>query len=255
MSKLEIIDLHVTVENKEIIKGVNLKVEEGDVIAILGPNGSGKTTLALALLGHPKYKITKGKIVLDGEDITNLEIYERARRGLYLGFQFPPELPGITIKELFHWLLSIKDGKDVAPVITPMIEEKIIKTVGQAFNQAGLDIQFLERDVNVGFSGGERKKFEVARALIQKPKVAIYDEPDSGVDVEALDKIAEAIRYLAKTGTSTIVISHYRRILRKIMPNKVFVMYNGKIIASGGCELVRLIEDKGFSEVVKKYGN
>jgi len=254
MRILEIKDLVVAVGEKEILHGVNLNVESGKIEAILGPNGSGKTTLSMAMIGHPRYRIVSGRILLNGEDITNIPPYERARKGLFLAYQYPPEIPGVTIKELVYRLIN-RDRENLAPIILPSMEGMIIRDVGEAFNNVGLSLEFLNRDVNVGFSGGERKRFEVARAFIQKPRVAIFDEPDSGVDVEALDKIAESIKALARIGVGIIIITHYRRILKRIMPDRVNIMYDGKIIARGGCELVRLVEDKGFSEVVRLYGN
>ena len=254
MEILKTEDLVVSVEEKTILKGINLSVEAGKIEAILGPNGSGKTTLAMALIGHPRYRVLRGRIILNGEDITNLPTYERARRGLSLGYQFPPEIHGVSLKELIYRMMTI-DRHDVIPYITPVVEEKIIKEAGEAFNNVKLDISFLNREVNVGFSGGERKKWEAARTFIQKPKVAIFDEPDSGVDVDALNKIADSIKYLARHGTSIIVISHYRRILKRIMPDSVNILVDGKIIVRGGCELVRMVEEKGFDEVVRQYGN
>ncbi|MGQ4890962.1 MAG: Fe-S cluster assembly ATPase SufC [Candidatus Njordarchaeia archaeon] len=254
MEILKAENLAVSVDEKMILKGINLSVELGKIEAILGPNGSGKTTLAMALIGHPRYRVVQGKIYLNGEDITDSPTFERARKGLFLGYQFPPEIQGVNIKELIYRMMNV-DRRDIIPFITPVIEEKIVKAAGGAFNNVKLDMSFLNREVNVGFSGGERKKWEVARAFIQKPKVAIFDEPDSGVDVDALNKIADSIKYLARQGTGIIVISHYRRILKRIMPDSVNIMFDGKIIAKGGCELVRMVEEKGFDEVVRKYGN
>ncbi|NPA85521.1 MAG: Fe-S cluster assembly ATPase SufC [Crenarchaeota archaeon] len=231
---LEVIDLWVKVGDKLILKGVNLKLPKGEFHALVGPNGAGKSTLAMTIAGHPAYKVVRGDILLDGESIKDLDPEERAKRGLAVLFQHPPELEGVRVAELFEKLREMYGGEKL---------EDLLKLVGLPG-----DIAF--RYVNVGFSGGERKRFDLARIIAMKPKIVIMDEPDSGVDMESVKRIAEGIKKLLDMGAGVLVITHYRNILKYITPKMVHVMIDGRIVKSGGPELLEIIEAKGFSGVV-----
>ncbi len=244
MSELRIEDLHVEVEGREVLKGVNLTVKSGEVHVLMGPNGSGKTTLSLAIMGHPRYKVTKGRIILDGEDITGLEPHERAKRGLFLAFQNPIELSGVRLSTL----LTLEVNK----VYGTMRPEDTISTIRNVAKQVGLSEALLNRNAFEGFSGGEKKRTEIAQMLLLKPKIALLDEPDSGVDVDGLKVIAEGISKLLKESkTGFLIITHYRRILEHVKPDRVHVMYKGKIIASGGEELSAKIDREGYESLLK----
>jgi len=239
MKLFEVKNLHAVVENREVIKGVSLSVAPGEIHAIMGPNGSGKTSFVLTLLGHPNYKVIKGKIYLEGEDITELPPYERSRRGLLATFQNPPEIDGVRVGHLLS-LISEKHKRGEQNLDLTKVMEK-----------SRLGTNFYSRSVNVGFSGGERKRFEIACLLLSNPKVAILDEPDSGVDVDSLYVIVNGIRELRSNGTGIVVITHYRRVLKGINPDVVHILYDGKIVTSGDCELVKKIETKGYGAVIK----
>lgn len=235
MTGLTLQDVHVSVEGKEIVKGVSMYVKQGEVVGLLGTNGAGKSTLAYAILGHPRYIITKGRIFLNGKDITDLPPYERSRLGLFLGFQTPPEIEGVRVNQLLGMVAS-KMNSDFSPT--------------QILSELKLPPEFLARDVNMNFSGGERKRFEIARLIAANPKIAVLDEPDSGVDVDSLNLIAKAINRLKERGTGFLIITHYRRILQPLQPDRIYVMHAGRIVAEGGCELVRTIESKGYGAVI-----
>ncbi|BCS94174.1 putative branched-chain amino acid transport ATP-binding protein LivG [Metallosphaera sp. J1] len=248
MSTLKVENLHVEVEGKEVLKGVTFEVKSGEIHALMGPNGSGKTTLSLALMGHPKYKITRGSITLDGEDITNLETDEKVKRGLFLAFQNPIEISGVKLSTLLvaeHNRVS-GSNKSVSEIVADV--RNIAKAVG-------LNETLLNRGVFDGFSGGEKKRTEILQMLLMKPKFAILDEPDSGVDVDGLKIISEGIKKLrAENNTGYVIITHYRRILDYVNADKVHVLYRGTIIASGGMELAKLIDEKGYEGVIKSHG-
>lgn len=211
----------------------------------MGPNGSGKTTLSLALMGHPKYKITKGSIILDGEDITNLETDEKVKRGLFLAFQNPIEIGGVKLSTLLVAEYNRLSGSNKTVA-------EIIGNVRETAKQVGLSDTLLNRGVFEGFSGGEKKRTEILQMLLMKPKFAILDEPDSGVDVDGLRIISEGIKKLrAENNTGYVIITHYRRILDYVNADKVHVLYRGIIIASGGMELAKLIDEKGYEGVIK----
>ncbi|UXD21477.1 iron ABC transporter ATP-binding protein [Ignicoccus pacificus DSM 13166] len=235
MEGLEVIDLWVEVEGKMILKGVNLALPRGEIHVLMGPNGAGKSTLAMTIAGHPKYKVVRGKILLDGEDITNDPPEERARKGLAVLFQMPPELEGVTVAELLN---KIKERSGCKEDVYDLLRE------------SNLPSEMAYRYVNKGFSGGERKRFELSRILAMKPKIVIMDEPDSGVDIESLKVIAEGVKRLQRERAGVLVITHYRNILKYIVPNKVHIMIDGKIVKSGGVELIEIVEKKGFKEVV-----
>lgn len=239
MALLEVKNLHAVIEKREVLKGINLSVSPGEIHAIMGPNGSGKTSFVYTLLGHPNYEVVKGKIFFEGEDITELAPYERSRKGILATFQSPPEIDGVKVGYLLS-LVAEKHKQGGQPPNLPEIMEK-----------TRLDQSFYSRGVNVGFSGGERKRFETARLLLSKPKIAILDEPDSGVDVDSLYIIVNGIRELREQGTGIIVITHYRRVLKGINPDIVHILYDGKIVISGGCELVKKIETEGYGAVIE----
>jgi len=245
MADLVVENLHVEVEGKEVLKGVNLEVNRGEVHVLMGPNGSGKTTLSLALMGHPKYKITKGRILLEGEDITGLEPHERARKGLFLAFQNPIEISGVRLSTLLTLEANRVFGSSIKP-------EETLSVIRDVAKRVGLSESLLNRNVFEGFSGGEKKRTEIAQMLLLKPKIAILDEPDSGVDVDGLKIIADNIsKLLQENGTGFLIITHYRRILEYVKPTKVHVMYKGKITVSGGEELSAKIDREGYESVVK----
>ncbi len=235
MNALDVIDLWVSVDGKDILKGVNLSIPRGELHVLMGPNGAGKSTLAMTLAGHPRYLVKRGKILLYGEDITSLPPEERARKGLMVLFQTPPELEGVYVADLLR-KIGEKFGRSV--------------DVEQFLRDVNLPTDFAYRYVNKGFSGGERKRFETARILAAAPKVVVMDEPDSGVDVESVKVIADAIKKLVESGTSVLVITHYRNILKYVKPHRVHVMIDGRIVKSGDISLAEKIEQKGFKEVV-----
>ena len=249
MQKLEVKDLHVSIDTKEIITGLNYTANKGEVHAIMGPNGSGKSTLAYTLLGHPKYTVTKGDILVDGQSILDLSTDERAKKGLFLGLQYPNEISGVGYSNFLrnaYNTLSKAFGQEKREVFLTVREfHNYIKT---NLGLVGLDDSFLTRYLNEGFSGGEKKRSEVLQMLVLKPKVAILDEPDSGLDIDAVKAVAGAINKLASPESGVIVITHYARILRYIDKlDYVHVMSKGKLVKSGGRELAEMLEEKGYS--------
>ncbi len=247
--KLEIIDLHVEINGKEIIKGVTLNFYPGKVHVLMGPNGSGKSTLAHALMGHPKYKIIKGNILLDGEDITNAKPEVRAQKGLFLSFQYPSEISGVTISNFLRTAVNNLREKKGMKTHSVVDFHKLLK---EKMAQLKIDASFSKRYLNEGFSGGEKKRMEMLQLAMLEPKYGILDEPDSGTDVDALKIIAEGIEQVRKkVETSIIVITHYNKFLEYLKPDTVSVLYNGKIVKSGGYELAQQIEKEGFGEFVQ----
>lgn len=236
---LEIKNLHVEVEGKKILKGVNLKLELGKIHVLMGPNGSGKTTLAYTLMGHPKYKITDGKILFNGEDITNLKPNERAKRGLFLSFQHPTEISGVSIsKFLRESYKSLKEEKLSLLEFRNLMEEKT--------ELLGIDKKFLSRYLNEGFSGGEKKRTEILQLAVLDPQVAILDETDSGLDIDALRAVAEGINKFMNPNKIILIITHYKRILDYVKPDKVSIMIDGKIVLEGDSDIVDQLEEKGY---------
>ena len=226
----EIKNIHVECEGKEILKGVTLTINAGEVHALMGPNGSGKSTLSFAIAGHPKYKITKGDIMLNGKSILGLPVHERARLGLFLGFQYPQEISGISISGFLRTALA-SSGKSAPAVLD------FYKLLKEKANVLGLSDEILKRGLNNGFSGGEKKRSEILQLSILKPKLAILDEPDSGMDVDGLKYIAEGIKQSAADGAGILLVTHYNRILSQVHPGFVHVLVDGKIVQSGGPEL------------------
>jgi Fe-S cluster assembly ATP-binding protein len=244
MSTLEIKDLHVSVETeqgtKEILRGVTLTIESGQTHAIMGPNGSGKSTLAYSVAGHPKYTITSGSVTLDGEDVLAMSVDERARAGLFLAMQYPVEVPGVTVSNFLRTAKTAVDGE--APKLRTWV-----KDVKQAMGNLRMDPVFAERNVNEGFSGGEKKRHEILQMELLRPKIAILDETDSGLDVDALRVVSEGVnRAKESTDVGVLLITHYTRILRYIQPDFVHVFVDGRIAEEGGPELAERLEAEGY---------
>ncbi|TQM45713.1 Fe-S cluster assembly ATPase SufC [Pseudonocardia cypriaca] len=244
MSTLEIKDLHVSVATddgaKEILKGVDLTVRTGETHAIMGPNGSGKSTLAYAIAGHPKYQIASGSVTLDGQDLLELPVDERARAGLFLAMQYPVEVPGVSMANFLRSAATAVRGE--APKLRTWVKE-----VKGAMADLDIDPDFAERSVNEGFSGGEKKRHEVLQLALLKPKFAILDETDSGLDVDALRVVSEGVnRYREGADTGVLLITHYTRILQHIRPDRVHVFAGGRVVESGGPELADELERSGY---------
>jgi len=251
---LEIKDLHVTREGKEILKGVNLKTGPGEVHAIMGPNGSGKSTLAYTLLGHPKYKVTQGDILIDGKSILDLKADERAKKGLFLGFQYPTEVSGVGfshfLRTAYNSLSKALEGDDREVFITVREFQKYLK---ENLEKVGLKEEFLSRYLNEGFSGGEKKRAEVLQMAVLKPKISILDEPDSGLDIDAIQSVAKAISQVSGKEATTIIITHYARILKYLDKlDFVHVFADGKIIQTGDATLADKLEAEGYDWVIKQ---
>ncbi len=249
MATLEITDLHVDVLTeagpKEILKGVDLTVPSGEKHAIMGPNGSGKSTLAYSLAGHPKYRITSGSAKLDGVDLVGLTVDERARAGLFLAMQYPVEVPGVSVANFLRSAKTALDGK--APTVRTWV-----KTVNAAMGELELDSTFSGRSVNEGFSGGEKKRLEIAQLELLNPKFSILDEIDSGLDIDALKVVAAGVnRYTDQGDRGLLVITHYQRILRYIHPDVVHVFVDGRVVTTGGKELAEELEANGYDKYVK----
>jgi Fe-S cluster assembly ATP-binding protein len=251
MAKLEIRDLHATVEGTEILKGVNLTISQGEIHALMGPNGSGKSTLANTLLGHPKYKVTKGDILIDGQSIVDLSPDKRAKRGLFLAFQYPVAVPGVTMFSFLRAAYNAvhTDEKNQAPTIFDFKD-----TLAERMKLLEMDESFMNRYLNEGFSGGEKKRAEILQLAMLKPKFAVLDETDSGLDIDALRVVAEGVTKIANKDLGVLVITHYQRILKYIMPTFVHVMYEGRITASGGQELSLKLEEKGYGWLKEQAG-
>src|SRR3989344_1108316 len=236
---LEIKNLHIQISKKEILKGINLKFEKGKIYALMGPNVSGKSTLAKIIMGDPKYKITKGKIFFNGENITNLNPNQRAKKGIFLSFQNPSEIEGVTISNFLRIALNNQKNKKISVLEFHKLLKEKLKLLKMPEN-------FSERYLNQNFSGGEKKKSEILQLSVLNPKVAILDETDSGLDIDALKTIASGINKLIDKEKIIIVITHYKRILEYLKPDKLFVMMDGKIVLEGGHELVDQLEKKGY---------
>jgi len=246
MSTLEIKDLHVSVktddEDKEILKGVTLTIRDGETHAIMGPNGSGKSTLAYSIAGHPKYTVTSGTVTLDGQDVLAMTVDARARAGLFLAMQYPVEVPGVSVSNFLRTAKTALDGE--APKLRTWV-----KDVNAALEQLNLDPSFGTRSVNEGFSGGEKKRHEIAQLELLNPQVAVLDETDSGLDIDALKIVAEGVnRFRAQEGKGVLLITHYTRILRYIEPDFVHVFVAGRIAEQGGPELAEQLEAEGYEK-------
>jgi len=254
MTVLEIKDLHVSIAGKEILKGVNLKTGPGEVHAIMGPNGSGKSTLAYTLLGHPKYQVTQGDILIDGESILGLKADERAKKGLFLGFQYPTEVSGVGfshfLRTAYNSLSKALEGDDREVFITVREFQKYLK---ENLAKVGLKEEFLSRYLNEGFSGGEKKRAEVLQMAVLRPKIAILDEPDSGLDIDAVQAVAKAISQVSGKEATTIIITHYARILKFLDKlDYVHVFAEGKVMKTGDATLADKLEAEGYEWVIKQ---
>jgi Fe-S cluster assembly ATP-binding protein len=252
MSTLDIRDLHVTVntgaEVKPILKGVDLTVKAGETHAIMGPNGSGKSTLAYSIAGHPKYTITSGSVTLDGEDVLAMTVDERARAGLFLAMQYPVEVPGVSVSNFLRTAATATRGE--APKLRTWVKE-----VKAAMVALEMDPAFAERNVNEGFSGGEKKRHEILQLELLAPKIAILDETDSGLDIDALRVVSAGVNRVRATGTTgTLLITHYTRILRYIKPDFVHVFVGGRIVEEGGPELAEDLEASGYERFIAGAG-
>ena len=244
---LTITDLQVRAGDKQILNGIDLRVQPGEVHAIMGPNGSGKSTLANALMGHPRYQVTAGTVLLEGEDVLGLLPDERARRGMFLAFQYPTAIPGVTMVNFLRQAMKARRGEDV-----PIREfrEKLMATL----KLLKIDENFARRYVNDGFSGGEKKRAEVLQMGILDPRIAILDETDSGLDIDALRTVAEGVNALMTPELGVVLITHYQRLLNYIKPQFVHILYKGRIVQSGGPELAHELEANGYDPIIAKYG-
>ena len=240
---LSIKNLHASVEDKEILKGINLEVKAGEVHAIMGPNGAGKSTLSSIIAGNENYEVTEGEIILDGEDIAELAPEERAHAGIFLSFQYPVEIPGVSVTNFMK--TAINEGRK-AKGQEEMPANEMLKLIREKSELLEIDRKFLSRSLNEGFSGGEKKRNEIFQMAMLEPKLAILDETDSGLDIDALRIVANGVNKLKSENNAIIVITHYQRLLDYIVPDFVHVLYNGKIVKSGGKELAYELEEKGY---------
>jgi Fe-S cluster assembly ATP-binding protein len=252
MSQLEIRNLHVSIENKEILKGLDLTIEQGKVHAIMGPNGTGKSTLAYTLMGHPNYSVTEGEVLYNGQNLLELEPDERSRAGIFLAFQYPVAIPGVTVANFLRSAINSRrrvdnpDDKGVPiPEFRKMLKEKM--------DMLKMDHNFAGRYLNEGFSGGEKKRAEILQMATLKPEIAILDETDSGLDIDALKIVSEGVNTLAGPELGVLVITHYQRLLNYIKPDYVHVMLDGRIVESGGPDLALHLEEQGYEWVREKY--
>ena len=242
---LQIKDLHVAVDGKEIVTGLSLTIPAGEVHAVMGPNGSGKSTLANALMGHPRYEVTAGRVLLKGEDITCLRPDERAHKGLFLAMQYPTAIPGVTMVNFLRAALKAVQGHDL-----PIREFR--QRLQEALALLKIDESFARRYVNDGFSGGEKKRAEVLQMSMLQPSMAILDETDSGLDIDALRTVSEGINALLNPEMGVLLITHYQRMLNYITPDEVHVLYKGRIVRTGGSELAAELEEKGYDWITSE---
>ena len=250
---IEIKDLHANIEGSEILRGINLTIKAGEVHAIMGPNGSGKSTLAKVIAGHPSYKVTDGSIEYDvngkNKDILELEPDERAKEGIFLGFQYPIEIPGVTnigfLRESFNSICTHQGAQEMeAPEFRTFLQSKL--------DLLEMESSFLDRSVNQGFSGGEKKKNEILQMAVLNPRLSLLDETDSGLDIDALKIVAKGVNALKNKFNATVLVTHYQRLLNFIVPDKVHVLYKGRIIKSGGKELALELEKRGYDWLIKE---
>ncbi|HEH2162935.1 TPA: Fe-S cluster assembly ATPase SufC [Staphylococcus aureus] len=243
-STLEIKDLHVSIEDKEILKGVNLTINTDEIHAIMGPNGTGKSTLSSAIMGHPSYEVTKGEVLLDGVNILELEVDERAKAGLFLAMQYPSEITGVTNADFMRSAINAKreEGQEINLM-------QFIKKLDKNMDFLDIDKDMAQRYLNEGFSGGEKKRNEILQLMMLEPKFAILDEIDSGLDIDALKVVSKGINQMRGENFGALMITHYQRLLNYITPDKVHVMYAGKVVKSGGPELAKRLEEEGYEWV------
>ncbi|MEW9109382.1 Fe-S cluster assembly ATPase SufC [Cytobacillus gottheilii] len=248
-STLTIKDLHVEIEGKEILKGVNLEVKGGEIHAIMGPNGTGKSTLSSAIMGHPKYEVTSGSIVMDGEDVLEMEVDERAQAGLFLAMQYPSEISGVTNADFLRSAMNSRRGE--GNEISLM---KFIRQMDSKMEFLEMDVDMAQRYLNEGFSGGEKKRNEILQLMMLEPKIAILDEIDSGLDIDALKVVSKGINEMRGEEFGCLIITHYQRLLNYITPDHVHVMMQGRIVKSGGPELAQRLEAEGYDWIKKELG-
>lgn len=248
-SILEIKDLHVSIEDKEILKGVNLTINTGEIHAIMGPNGTGKSTLSSAIMGHPSYEVTQGEVLLDGVNILELDVDERAKAGLFLAMQYPSEITGVTNADFMRSAINAKreEGQEINLM-------QFIKKLDKQMDFLDIDKDMAQRYLNEGFSGGEKKRNEILQLMMLEPKFAILDEIDSGLDIDALKVVSKGINQMRGEEFGALMITHYQRLLNYITPDKVHVMYGGKVVKSGGPELAKRLEEEGYEWVKEEFG-
>ncbi|MFH1200477.1 MAG: Fe-S cluster assembly ATPase SufC [Candidatus Micrarchaeota archaeon] len=249
MATLEIRNLHASAGGRQILKGVSLAVKAGEKHALMGPNGSGKSTLGNAIMGHPKYHIDSGDILLDGKSILGLQVHQRARKGIFLAFQYPQEIPGVLYASFLRSAYGAVHEGGGAP---RMPVGKFREMLRGDLALLKMDGNPMERYLNEGFSGGEKKRGEILQMAVLRPKIAILDEPDSGLDIDAVKTVAEGVNAIAGKDTGVLMITHYQRILKHIQPSRVHLMYDGRIVRSGGSELALELEKTGYSALAKK---
>ena len=247
---LTVKDLHASVEEKEILKGINLQVNPGEVHAIMGPNGSGKSTLSTVIAGHEDYEVEKGSINFDGEDLTELDAEERAHKGIFLSFQYPVEIPGVTVT---NFIKTAINASRKAQGLEDMPANEMLKKIREKAALLEIDSKFLSRSLNEGFSGGEKKRNEIFQLAMLEPKLAILDETDSGLDIDALKIVANGVNKLKSKDNAVVVITHYQRLLDYIVPDFVHVLYNGRIVKSGTKELAHELEAKGYDWIKQEH--
>jgi len=251
-AELEIRNLHVQADDKQILKGVDLTVKTGEIHALMGPNGSGKSTLANAIMGHPSLEVTEGQIIFRGEDITEADPDERARAGLFMAFQYPVAIPGVTITKYLRMVLNAHREARGEPEISL---KDFRKTVEAAMQLTNVPKEFGSRYLNDGFSGGEKKRLETLQLALQRPRLAVLDETDSGLDIDALNVVAHGVNTIAKESEmGVLIITHYQRILHLVQPARVSIMFNGRIVKEGGPELVEQLEREGYASVKAEAG-
>jgi Fe-S cluster assembly ATP-binding protein len=244
---LKIENLHVEVDGNEIVKGLDLEVGLGEIHAIMGPNGSGKSTLANVLMGHPRYDVTEGSVTFEGEDVLELEPDERAKMGMFLAFQYPSEVPGVSVANFLRTAVNSVREQELSPM-------EMYKLLQEKMAVMRMDPKFAERYLNEGFSGGEKKRNEILQMLMLEPRLAILDETDSGLDIDALQVVARGVNEMRGPEFSAVLITHYQRILRYIEPDRVHVMLDGRLVTSGGKELAEDLEEKGYDWVRQEFG-
>lgn len=247
-STLEIKDLHVSIEDKEILKGVNLTINTGEIHAVMGPNGTGKSTLSAAIMGHPAFTVTKGEVLLDGVNVLELDVDERAKAGLFLAMQYPSEITGVTNADFMRSAINAKreEGKEINLM-------QFIKKLDKEMEFLDMDPDMAQRYLNEGFSGGEKKRNEILQLMMLQPKFAILDEIDSGLDIDALKIVSKGINEMRGDDFGSLIITHYQRLLNYITPDFVHVMYNGKIVKTGGPELAHRLENEGYEWVKEEF--
>jgi Fe-S cluster assembly ATP-binding protein len=249
---LKITDLHAHIDEKSILKGINLEVKPGEVHAIMGPNGSGKSTLASVIAGKEEYEVEKGEITLEGQNIDELSVEERAHKGIFLSFQYPVEIPGVTVTNFIKTSLNeMRKAKG----LVDMPAKEMLKLIREKSELLEIDRKFLSRSLNQGFSGGEKKRNEIFQMAMLEPKLAILDETDSGLDIDALRIVANGVNKLKSKDNAVVIITHYQRLLDYIVPDFVHVLYNGKIVKSGTKELAFELEEKGYDWIKQEAGN